>query len=202
MKSQDHSASSTTPHRFPSRRLSLAYLLALSLVFWISTASTSTRADTVAPIQSGTRMNLTLKGYNYTSRYIDTFSVNGQGGGNLYVSGPTSSGGSGICCVTYVYGAKAKEVTVRWQFSGCMYRADSELASGDTHLQHNFYREVRVQVDPEIPPQPEFFEVHFYPDGRVRAAITDRASPPRLVLSKSREDNADYSRCPRDEEPK
>jgi hypothetical protein len=44
---------------------------------------------------------LAIVGYNYTERYIDSFHVNGQGGGNLYVSGPTAGGGSSACCVSW-----------------------------------------------------------------------------------------------------
>ncbi|MFZ5520651.1 MAG: hypothetical protein ACOZD0_05545, partial [Pseudomonadota bacterium] len=31
-------------------------------------------------------VSLTIEGYNYTDDYIDQFTVNGQGGGNLYLS--------------------------------------------------------------------------------------------------------------------
>ena len=31
-------------------------------------------------------VSLTLHGYNYTNRYIDSYSINGQGGGNLFLS--------------------------------------------------------------------------------------------------------------------
>jgi hypothetical protein len=43
---------------------------------------------------------LVIIGYNYTSRYIDQFSVDGAGGGNLYVSGPSSGGGGIVCCAS------------------------------------------------------------------------------------------------------
>lgn len=41
-------------------------------------------------------VSLTIEGYNYTDDYIDQFTVNGQGGGNLYLSTPTSGGGGGL----------------------------------------------------------------------------------------------------------
>jgi hypothetical protein len=149
----------------------------------------------------GTRFSLSLVGYNYTSRYIDTFSVNGQGGGNLYVSGPTSGGGGSICCISYVQGRPAGEVTVRWQSSGCMFRVPGQLSDGRTHTSHNFFSEIRVKVDPRIPARPQNFEVHFYPDGHIEAAITDTYSSPRLVYSESREDRSDFPRCPNETEP-
>lgn len=176
------------------------------IVFLLVAGSSVLRApnagEPTIPIPSGTRLNLTLKGYNYTSRYIDEFSVNGQPGGNLYVSGPTSGGGSSVCCVSYVQGAIAHEVTVRWHSGGCMFRAAGVLSDGSTHLAHSFFRELNVKVDPHIPGRPKNFEVHFYPDGHVEGAITDRTSPPRLVYSKDRADRSDFPRCPGDKEPK
>jgi hypothetical protein len=41
---------------------------------------------------------LTITGYNYTDTYIDSFRVNGAGGGNVEVSTPTAGGGKGTCC--------------------------------------------------------------------------------------------------------
>jgi hypothetical protein len=43
------------------------------------------------------RVSLEINGFNYTDLYIDSFEVNGQGGGNLFVSSPTSGGGGGVC---------------------------------------------------------------------------------------------------------
>lgn len=60
-------------------------------------------------------VSLALVGYNYTDRYIDTFSVDGQGGSNLFVSSPTSGGGGSVCCATYWPGLKDYKVKVRWQ---------------------------------------------------------------------------------------
>jgi hypothetical protein len=162
----------------------------------------STALEQVRTLPPGTRFSLSLVGYNYTSRYIDSFSVNGQGGGNLYVSGPTSGGGGSVCCVSYVQGRPAGEVTVRWQSSGCMFRAPGRLSDGSTHTAHDFFSEVRVKVEPRIPARPQNLEVHFYPDGHIEAAIKDAYSPPRLVYSKSREDRSEFPRCPNETEPK
>jgi hypothetical protein len=179
----------------------LAKFLILTLAVGLTCVPGRVRADS-SLMQPGKRLNLTLRGFNYTSRYIDSFNVNGQAGFNLYVSSPTSAGGSRICCVSYLLGASAPDITVRWQSGGCMYRPEVELASGATYLMHSFFREIKVKVDSRIPARPEFLEVHFYPDGRVEAAIMDRASSPRLKLNEEREDNSDFPRCPRDKEPK
>jgi hypothetical protein len=76
------------------------------------------------------------------------------------------------------------------------------MADGRTHLAHSFFREIRVKVDPRLPDDPQEFEVHFYPDGHVEAAITDGSSSPRLVYSKGREDRSEFPRCPNEKEPK
>lgn len=178
------------------------FLLGILLAAGCCISWASSSKDTTVPTPDGMRLNLTLKGYNYTSRYIDGFSVNGQGGGNLYVSGPTSGGGGRVCCVSYVYGAAAPEVTVRWQSGACMYRDSDGSAEGNGSMVHGFYREMKVKVSKAIPPTPSLFEVHFYPDGHVEAAITERASSPRLVYSKDRADRSDFPRCPGDKKPK
>jgi hypothetical protein len=182
-------------------RISRAWTMLL-LLACASVPRTSIALDQVSALPPGTRFSLSIVGYNYTSRYIDSFSVNGQGGGNLYVSGPSSGGGGSMCCVSYVQGRPAGEVTVRWQSSGCMFRAPGRLSDGSTHTAHDFFSEVRVKVDPRIPARPQNFEVHFYPDGHIEAAITDTYSSPRLVYSKSREDRSEFPRCPNETEPK
>lgn len=49
-------------------------------------------------------IGLAIEGYNYTNRYIASFTVtdengNGAWGGNVFLSSPTSGGGGGTCCV-------------------------------------------------------------------------------------------------------
>ncbi|MDB5935227.1 MAG: hypothetical protein JWQ01_2571 [Massilia sp.] len=184
------------------RKLLLGFLIACALIQGAAAAAPSTAPASKPLGKAGAELNLALVGYNYTSRYIDTFSVNGQGGGNVYVSSPTSGGGGTVCCVSYRKGATAYEVTVRWHAGGCMYRAPARMADGRTHLGHSFFRELRVKVDPHIPDGATNFEVHFYPDGHVEAAITARASAPRVVSSEDRADRSEYQRCPGDKEPK
>ncbi|MDE2431181.1 MAG: DUF3304 domain-containing protein [Burkholderiales bacterium] len=151
-------------------------------------------------LRMGTRVGLALNGYNYTNRYIDSFSVDGQGGGNLFVSGPTSGGGGGVCCVSYRIGASAWKTKIRWQTDACTY--DEKIIQGERFYEiYSFFKEVEVQIDPKIPDHPHYFEVHFYPDGHVEAAITEEISLPRLVLSKDREDNSHYRKCPNGKKP-
>jgi hypothetical protein len=173
------------------------------LLFLVATSIplTSMALDRARVLPPGTRFSLALVGYNYTPRYIDSFSVDGQGGGNLYVSSPTSGGGGTVCCLSYVKGRPAGEVTVRWQSNGCMFRAPGRLSDGSTHLAHSIFSEMKVKLDLRIPERPQNLEVHFYPDGHIEAAITDVYSPPRLVLSKSRADRSEFPRCPDEKEP-
>ena len=149
----------------------------------------------------GTSIGLTLTGYNYTNRYINTFEVNGQGGGNLFVSDSHSGGGGSVCCVSYITGPGVWKVTVRWQTAACTY---NERTSGGERFYdiYSFFKEARVEVDPKVPDHPGYFEVHIYPDGHVEAAITEAASPPRLILSEDREDKSHYPRCPNGKKPK
>ena len=146
-------------------------------------------------------VELTLSGYNYTNRYIDQFSVNGIGGGNLHVSTVTS-GGTNVCCFSYTPGTPApKTVTVKWQHGACEYTTTT--SSGyTTSRAHPFFKTVEVPVNPKVPANPGYFEVHFYPDGHVEAAITEHQSGGRLHLDKEREDRSDYPRCPNDQKPK
>ncbi|MES2757092.1 MAG: DUF3304 domain-containing protein [Pseudomonadota bacterium] len=198
--SHNHSTSSYRPPQ--SAKHFFRHCISLLFVAGVVLPQVSIASDLERPVAPGTRLSLALVGFNYTSRYIDTFSVNGQGGGNLYVSSPTSGGGGTVCCVSYVQGRPAGEVTVRWQSGGCMFRVPGGLTDGRTHLAHSYFREIKVKVDPRIANSPQNFEVHFYPDGHVEAAITDGRSSPRLIFSKSRADRSEFPRCPNEEEPK
>jgi hypothetical protein len=148
----------------------------------------------------GTRMPLTLVGYNYTNRYIDEFDVDGEGGGNLFVSDGRIGGGKSACCVSYVSGAGGWKTKIRWQTGACTY--NERISHGEKFNDyHMFFREVDVQVDPNIPDFPRYFEVHIYPDGHAEAAITEHQSPARLLLGKDRKDTSHYPRCPNDKKP-
>ena len=147
-------------------------------------------------------VGLTIYGYNYTNRYIDQFYVNGNAGSNLGVSTPTAGGSKTVCCFSYAPGTPApKTVKVKWQHEACEYKvttSDNETFS----RMHSFFKIQEVAVNPNVPANPGYFEVHFYPDGHVEAAITEHSSPPRLLLSEDREDRSDYPRCPDDQKPK
>lgn len=111
--------------------------------------------------------NLTIYGYNYSDSGLSSFEVNGQGGGNLEVSTPSAGGAKHICC-TSVYAplSAPKGVTIKW--------------SRDTEI----WCEQTVMLNPPLPANPKYFEVHFYPDGHIEVAVTEEASEPRLRLAR------------------
>jgi hypothetical protein len=109
---------------------------------------------------------LTIYGYNYTDLYIDSFSINGQGGGDLAVSNHGAGGGRHVCCVGLNPRSKPPiPVTIKWR------RDNSTI-----------WCEQEVMLEGPIPPDPHYFEVHFHPDGHVEVAVTKHASLPRLEM--------------------
>lgn len=148
-------------------------------------------------------INLAITGYNYTDRYINDFSVNGNGGGNIYVSSPAGGGGGSTCCATYVSGDKAWKVRVEWQIGGCTFDNSVNDDGSLVYSIHPYYKEVEVQIDPKIPDNPKYLEVHFYPDGHIEAAVTENRSAPRLILERNRENKTSrLVRCPDGRRPK
>jgi hypothetical protein len=106
-------------------------------------------------------------GYNYTDTYIDSFEVDGAGGGNLAVSTPTSPGGGHTCCSTLVSGLpEGTEFVIKWS------------RNGERWCQQT------VKLTKPIPKEPRYIEVHFYPDGKIEIEATREASPPRLKLER------------------
>ena len=145
--------------------------------------------------------SLTLTGYNYTARYIDQFSVDGVEGGNIFVSSPHGGGGGSVCCVNYRVGTKGWKATIRWQSGACTYNNRTDTSGQRLYEIFHYFKEQEVEVAGQITPDPHYFEVHFFPDGHVEAAITDQSSDPRLSLSEERQDKTLYGKCPNDKRP-
>lgn len=111
---------------------------------------------------------LGIVGYNYTDTYIDSFAVNGAGGGNISVSSPTSGGHGAACCA--VIGEDLLlpvTVEISWRRDG-----DAPLCKQT------------VLLDGPVPATPNYLEVHFYQDGTIQLAITDYPSEARLKLER------------------
>lgn len=182
--------------------VALCALAAISILSACNAQADSAKSERPATkIPFGKEISLTIYGYNYTNRYIDSFSVDGAGGGNLYVSSPNGSGGGSVCCTPYIIGLRDFTVKVRWQSGGCKYAEKENNSNYVYYRTYPFFKEAVVKVDPNISENPRYFEVHFYPDGHVEAAITEQSSEPRLKLKEDREDNTSYPRCPNDQKP-
>ena len=134
------------------------------------------------------RYSVVVYGYNYTDLYIDSFEVDGAGGGNLEVSIPTAGGGKHTCCTTLVSGLpEGTEFVIKWT------------------RDRKRWCEQTVKLTKPIPRDPRYLEVHFYPDGKIEIEATRQASPPRLKLERAnyaeRKDSGNinndekYSRC-------
>lgn len=141
-------------------------------------------------------VELGITAYNYTNQSIDIFSVDGQGGGNVHLSGPNGGGGGTVCCVSYIKASQNPKVTVRWQTDACTYSHKSSPGVTPISGLHRFFKEQEISIGGEIPAKPNYLEVHFYPHGHVEAAITENASRPRLILARNGEDDSDYRSCP------
>ena len=182
---------------FDEIRIVPAYLLTIVLVAGCRERGAAPR---IVP-NHGNHVSLTITSYNYTDRYIDSFSVDGNGGANIFVSSPTSGGGGSACCVKYMIGASLWKPEIRWQVKGCTYNSRKDRYGASFYDVHHFFKVVEASLDPKIPDSPKYLEVHFYPDGHVETAMTEVPSPPRLALSADREDKSPYPICPNDKKP-
>jgi hypothetical protein len=115
------------------------------------------------------RYSVVAYGYNYTDLYIDSFEVDGAGGGNLAVSTSTSPGGGHTCCTALVSGLpEGTEFVIKWT----------------RDIYEKRWCEQIVKLTKPIPVEPRYLEVHFYPDGKIEIEATQRASSPRLKLER------------------
>lgn len=145
---------------------------------------------------------LTIVGFNYTDRHIDSFSVNGAGGGNVFLSSADSGGGGATCCVTLSKnGPKFSQVRIRWQFDGCTYLTRSRVSGEVAKNIYPYFRQANVAVDFRGVERPSNLEVHFYNDGSVVAELTGKLSRPRVILDGQRKDKSHFPRCPNDKKP-
>lgn len=113
---------------------------------------------------------LEINGFNYTDYYIDSFTVNGQGGGNVYVSSPTSGGGGGVCCVSWSPSTEPPVVvTIEW-----------------TH-DHSDICTQEVTIREPYPENPNHIGIHFFQDGHVEAELTEDYPELKLELERFNE---------------
>ena len=125
---------------------------------------------------------LSIMGYNYTDRAIADFSVNGAWGANVELSDSTAGGGSTMCCVVMSRSTKTPFwVDVRYQMDALESYPPRKIIEPA-----GLYRNARVEVAGPVPLNPEYLEVHFYPDGHIEASLSgaEGPSPPRLKLER------------------
>ena len=123
--------------------------------------------------QAQQKAMLGITGYNYTNRYIDGFSVNGQGGTNLRAL--TNGSGEACCIVLRADQELPVTVYVEWTYG---YEKDFDtgklLRSAETH-------QMEVDLVAPIPKDPTIFVVHFYPDNTVQVEVAADYPKPRIL---------------------
>ncbi|MHA7630287.1 DUF3304 domain-containing protein [Corallococcus sp. M7] len=112
-------------------------------------------------------VSLEINGYNYTDLAIDSFEVNGQGGGDLEVSSTDSGGGKGTCCVGLSPGTRFPvELSIRWT------------------RDRKRWCEKTVQLAGIATANPRHLGVHFFPDGHIEAEVTEGYPDLKLKLDR------------------
>jgi Protein of unknown function (DUF3304) len=146
--------------------LALSALLGLSACGQIAAQNAPTAETQVAAQPLGKPVGLAINGFNYTDLYIDGFEVNYQGGGNIYVSTPTSGGGGTVCCVTWRSGSKLpKPIKVRWS------------------RDNKRWCEKIVMLNGPVPANPTAIGVHFMPDGDIQVELSEGYPKVKLKLT-------------------
>ena len=111
-----------------------------------------------------------LGGFNYTSRPVASFSVNGQWGGNIWQKEEGGGGGGFVCC--FMLPRDAKTVTVRWSWSRTREQVDQD-APRETH-------ETVVALPPITNERDGILSVHFFANNTVRLSFEGQTLPKRL----------------------
>jgi hypothetical protein len=137
-------------------------------------------ADAYVPRKS---FMLSIVGYNYTDRYIDSFEVNGRSGGNLDISSETDGGGKSACCVSWTEGSKLPlKVTVKWVGSYCMKKETNSVGEVND-FREPIWNVAEVEFNGPVPENPRNFEVHIYRQGRIAIGMSEKRSPPQVILA-------------------
>ncbi len=152
----------------------------------VTTSCAASPPNTVVGDSTGANavQGLLIQGYNYTDTFIDSFTVNGAGGGNIFVSSPTTGGGKSTCCHSFdPNAARPVQLRIRWAAAYCMEHKANPYAFGPRFVDERktLWKEALVPLSAVSTPAMAL-EVHFYPDGHVEAAVTPGYSPPRLKL--------------------
>ncbi len=149
---------------------------------------------------TGTTVDLTIVGFNYTDKDINEFFVDGTGGGNLSVSSASGGRGGSVCCALYTTGTPAPEINVRWQSDACTYDIWHDETGKEFNNIFSIYKTVSTKVA-SVAPNPKYLEIHIFPDGHVEADITGELSSPKLALDQNRRVNVRFKKCPNGTRP-
>ena len=140
-----------------------------SLAIMLCAAFSSLVACQKKPVMLG------ITGYNYTDHYISTFSVDGQGGGNVFFSTDTAGGGKETCCISLRHDEKLPvKMHVEWT-----YGVEGDLQTGEIFRSAETHQ-MDVELKDPIPKTPHIFVVHFYPDNTVQVEVADDYPKPRV----------------------
>lgn len=138
-----------------------------ALVMLLGCAQVGTQAAEQLPTL-GKPVGLAINGFNYTDVAIDLFSVAHQGGGNIFVSTPTSGGGGSTCCVTWRPGTKLPQpILVEW-----MRYANKKQR----------WCQKTVMLTGPVPAKPTAIGVHFMPDGDIQIELSEDYPEVKLKL--------------------
>ena len=118
---------------------------------------------------------LGITGYNYTGRYIDGFSVNGQGGTNM---GAHTNGSGEACCIAWRPGT-ALPVMMRVEWT---YGIEGDLQTGEVFRQREDHS-AEVELQGPISAYPTILVVHFYPNNTVQVEVAEDYPEPRIKRS-------------------
>jgi hypothetical protein len=130
----------------------------------------------LAACHGESKMMLGITGYNYTNRYIDRFSVNGQGGGNVLLSEDDAGGGKTSCCIVLRSDQELPvKVYVEWTYGERWNHIKG------IKLQDAKSYSAEVFLEGPTPKDPTIFAVHFYPDNTVQVEVAADYPKPRIL---------------------
>ena len=113
-------------------------------------------------------VTLSLIAYNYTGRYIDSYAVDGQGGGSVQ-----ETGSGVVCCLSFRPDSKLPfTVKVEWLLAD-----KRDFVNNKWIAMPDEKRSAIATVTGPIPERPSSFETHFLPNGEVFVQITGYAQP-------------------------
>lgn len=161
-----------TPEMSRLRAKGMARHLLASIVCVFALLPTLASCEDSKPVMLG------ITGYNYTDRYIDTFSVGGQGGSDVELSTATAGGSKTACCIGYNPRRQLPiQMKVEWTW-GRVEDSTGKVVKPKEHV------EVMAELRGPVPPDPQDLEVHFMPDRTVQLRITSRPSSPMLIVDR------------------